>query len=99
MTSGCNLDLVLLKIGLQINEIKASYITIHKGWAIGQTEPIGSVHRSFSKFGLQKPKTDRSFLKHRTETFQSRLVRFGVGHDRRLLQEPIKKKTCDSRIN
>ena len=49
------------------------------GWAIGQTEPIGSIHQSFSKFGLQKIEADRSFLKHRTETFRSRLVRFGHG--------------------
>ena len=34
MTSGCNLDLVLLRIGLQINEIEASYITIHKVYFI-----------------------------------------------------------------
>ena len=30
VTSGCNLDLILLRIELQINEIEASYITIHR---------------------------------------------------------------------
>ena len=29
MTSGCNLGLVLLRIGMQINKIEASYITVH----------------------------------------------------------------------
>ena len=34
MTSGCNLDLVLLWIELKINEIEASYLTMHKVYII-----------------------------------------------------------------
>ena len=34
VTFGCHLDLVLLWIRLQINKIKASYITIHKVYFI-----------------------------------------------------------------
>jgi len=34
VTSGCNLDHVLLRIGLQIKEIEASYIIIHKVYFI-----------------------------------------------------------------
>ena len=51
-------------------------------WAFGQTEPIGSVPRSFGQFGHQKPGTDRSLQKTKTEEVRSRLVRFGLGHDR-----------------
>ena len=34
VTFGCHLDLILLWIRLQINKIKASYITIHKVYFI-----------------------------------------------------------------
>jgi len=34
VTSGCNLDLVSLRIRLQISKIEASYITIHKVYFI-----------------------------------------------------------------
>ena len=54
----------------------------HSPWAFGQTEPIGSVPRSFGQFGHQKPETDRSLQKTKTEEVRSRLVRFGLGHDR-----------------
>ena len=51
-------------------------------WAFDQTEPIGSVPRSFGQFGHQKPGTDRSLQKTKTEEVRSRLVRFGLSHDR-----------------
>ena len=68
-----------------------SFLSVGVGNRSDRTDRFGS--RSFSKFGLQKLETDRSFAKHRTETFRSRLVRFGLGHDRtnRPLQEPVKK--------
>ena len=64
--------------------LQITFCIFHYGspWAFGQTEPIGSVSRSFGQFGHQKPGTDRSLQKTKTEEVRSRLVRFGLGHDR-----------------
>jgi hypothetical protein len=51
-------------------------------WAFGQSEPNRSVPRSFCKFSHREARTDRSIKKIKTKQFRSRLVQFGLGHDR-----------------
>ena len=65
-----------------ISDFSGTTTSTNSPWAFGQTEPIGSVPRSFGQFGHQKPGTDRSLQKTKTEEVRSRLVRFGLGHDR-----------------
>jgi hypothetical protein len=51
-------------------------------WVFGLTEPIGLGLRLFQKFGHIKTETDRLVSKLKTEQVRSRLVRFGLGHNR-----------------
>jgi hypothetical protein len=79
--------------------LSSTYTRTQSLWAFGQTEPNRSVPRSFEKFGHQELRTDRSVEKMKTEDFRSRLVRFGLGHDRTNRTRLATIKTIESVAN